>query len=187
MLYRDQKLGFEITLPAGWREPGLSHRLLPSYDPSNPEFSGPGGAGLKFAIGPIQGAPSVDSMHEGLQRIAARFGHDVISLGTIGVSGREHATVVYDCLHPSLDQLLVLRFKNYHLVFGGTEYVITARVAVLPRGISLSRPQRLDLERFRMQRERYGQQAEALQQVFAYEEDYDDIIRTLRFLGSLAP
>lgn len=183
MLYRNGKLGFEIAFPAGWSEPGLFRRLFGSYDPSNPEFLGPGGKGLKFAIGPIQSEPSVDVMHENLRCIAANHGHDVMKLESIFVGGREHATIVYDCLHPKMDQLLVLRFKGYHLVFGGIEYVTTASVAVLPRGISLTRPQPPDYLRGRMQTEKYGAYAKSIQKIFAYEEDYDDIIRTFRYTG----
>jgi len=183
MLYRNRKLGFEIALPAGWSEPGLFRRLFASYDSSNPEFFGPGGKSLKFAISPIQPEPSTTAMHATLQDIAAEHGHDVIKLETITVSGREHATIVYDCLHPSLDQLLVLRFKNYHLVFQGVEYAITARVAVLPRGISLTRPQAPDYKRGKMQRQKYGEYAKKLPQIFAYEEDYDEIVRTFHHTG----
>src|SRR5579864_1413691 len=180
MLYRSKKLGFELAMPTGWSEPGLLRRLFASYDSSNPEFSGPGGKSLKFVIGPIHPEASPTAMHETLRRIAAKHGHDVMKLETISVGGRDHASIVYDCLHPSLDQLLVLRFKNYHLVFHCVAYVITARVAVLPRGISMTRPQALDWERSKMQREKYGEYAKRLQQIFAYEEDYDDVVRTFR-------
>ena len=183
MIYRNKSRGFEIALPAGWSEPGVLRRIFGSYDSSNPEFFGPDGKSLKFAIGPIHPEPSPIAMHENLRRIAAKHGHDVMKLETISAGGREHATMVYDCLHPSMDQLLVLRFKNYHLVFHGVEYVITARVAILPRGISLTRPQAPDFERGRMQREKHGEYAKTLQKIFAYDEDYDEVIRTFRHIG----
>jgi hypothetical protein len=183
MLYRSKNRGFELALPAGWSEPGVLRRIFTPYNSSDPEFFGPDGKSLKFAIGPIHPEPSAAAMHETLRRVAAKHGHDVMKLETIAVGGREHATIVYDCLHPSLDQLLVLRFKNYHLVFHGVEYVITARVAVLPRGISLTRPQAPNYERGRMQREKHGEYAKKLHQIFGYEEDYDDIVRTFRQTG----
>jgi hypothetical protein len=57
MRYRSKKLGFELTLPAGWSEPGLLRRIFASYGLSNPEFSGPGGKNVKFALAPIHPEP----------------------------------------------------------------------------------------------------------------------------------
>ena len=34
-----------------------------------------------------------------------------------------------------------------------------------------------------MQREKYGEYAKMLREIFAYEEDYDDIVRTFRQMG----
>ena len=183
VVYRSQSLGFEVTLPAGWKEPGFIRRLFTSYDRANPELNGPGGKSLKFTIRPVRVVPTVAARHAIFRQVAGKLCYDVIKLEAIEVGGRSHATMVYDCLHPELDQLLVLRFKSYALVFPGVEYEITARVAILPRGVSFTRPQAPDFERKRKQRKEHFQYAEKLQQIFAYEEDYDAIVGTFRRMG----
>ncbi|MDH3281224.1 MAG: hypothetical protein OEQ18_08850 [Gammaproteobacteria bacterium] len=109
--------GFQISLPQGWRKPGLLRRLVFM---GNPELYGADGRSIKFAIGPISPAPSAEQQRGNLEAIALRHGHDVIETGTINVGGRDHATMV--CRVPGVGVL-----KNYSLIFGGTEYFVTAQ------------------------------------------------------------
>lgn len=122
--YRNRKWCFELTLPSGWREPGFLQRLLffPRYSSQawQPEFYGPDRSSIKFAVGPIHPVPSVDGQKRNIERIAQKHGHNVLSTGDIDVNGRQHATMV--CEIPAVGTV-----KNYSLIFGETEYLVTAR------------------------------------------------------------
>jgi len=109
--------GFHVSLPQGWRKAGLLRRLLFM---GNPELYGPGGRSIKFAIGPISPAPSAEQQRNNLEAIAVRHGHHVIETDIIEVGGRDHATMV--CRVPGVGVL-----KNYSLIFGETEYFVTAQ------------------------------------------------------------
>lgn len=131
MTYRDRRLGFEITFPQGWKSPGLLHRLrrLPlrlmfasPHLAGGPEFYGPRGDSIKFAVGPIYPVPSVSQHQRDVQTMATRHGHKVVEVGTIDLGGRSHATMTVHVPHDSK----CMRLKNYFLIFGGTEYVVTA-------------------------------------------------------------
>lgn len=178
--YHSQDWKFEVTFPDGWREPGLLRRFLRHHDPRHPEFVGPQGADLKFAVGPISPTPTVEQMQRTLQSIAERHGHWVVSVEAIAVGGKQHATLLY---HIPLERpgqssdpcdryrgMLTgktLRLKNYHLVFGGTEFVVTGKIALFdgPIGHLGGRP------------------VQDLSVLYAHDEDYDDIIRTFRLPG----
>lgn len=134
MIYRDRKIGFEITFPEGWKRPGILHRLLllplrlllrlmfasPALTWTT-EFYGPAGEAMKFAVGPISPELSVSEHQRNVQIIAMRRGHRVVEVSTIEVAGKMHATMVVDIPSPSG----WMRLKNYFLIFRGTEYVVT--------------------------------------------------------------
>ncbi|MGD0294282.1 MAG: hypothetical protein ABSB30_10535 [Terracidiphilus sp.] len=134
MKYRCKGLGFEVVLPEGWRSPGILHRLLrlplrlmfagPELA-GGPEFYGPANDTIKFAIGPIAPEPSVAKHQADVAAMAARHGHRVVTVDTVDVAGRTHATMVVDVPLPSGK---VIRVKNYFLIFHGTEYVITSNL-----------------------------------------------------------
>lgn len=109
--------GFQISLPQGWRKAGLLRRLLFA---GNPILYGPHGRSIKFAIGPISPAPSPEEQRSNLEAIALRHGHDIIETDIIKVGGRDHATMV--CRVPGVGVL-----KNYSLIFGKTECLVTAQ------------------------------------------------------------
>ena len=131
MKHRDNELKFEMTFPAGWRRPGLLHRLkrIPvqlastsSYIAGGLEFYGPSGDSIKMAVGPISPEPTPEAHQQTVRAIAIRHRHKVLDLGTIKVAGKSHATMVVAI--PTLPGPLTL--KNYFLIFHGTEYVVTA-------------------------------------------------------------
>jgi hypothetical protein len=102
----------------------------------------------------------------------------MMPLESILVCGKEHATIVYDVPIP---KLYVLRLKNYHLIFAGIEYVLTASVAVLPRFYlppNLDDPSNFD--DFMRQKTDQILSGEGLTKVYAYENEYDDIVQTFR-------
>jgi len=131
MTYRDKRLGFEITFPSGWRCPAFLHKLfrlplrLMFASPAlagGPEFYGPSGDSIKLAVGPISPVPSVSQHQRNVQAMAVRHGHRVLKVATIAVAGKSHATMAVDIPSPTGS----MRLKNYFLIFGRTEYVVTA-------------------------------------------------------------
>ncbi|MEW6162537.1 MAG: hypothetical protein AB1606_04405 [Nitrospirota bacterium] len=124
MKYRNQHWRFELDLPPGWAEPGFFRRLLAfgryAQQGQHPEFYGPGDSSIKIASGPISPVPSAEQQQSNLEAIARRHGHDVIETRTINVGGRSHATML--CRAPGVGVV-----KNYSLIFGTTEYFVTAQ------------------------------------------------------------
>lgn len=131
MNYRDKQLGFQITFPSGWRCPGFLRKLfrfplrLMFASPAlagGPEFYGPSGDSIKLAVGPISPVPNLSQHQQNVQAMAVRHGHRVLDVATINVAGKSHATMTVDIPCPTGS----MRLKNYFLIFGGTEYVVTA-------------------------------------------------------------
>jgi len=124
MTYRNLHWGFQLDFPSGWGEPGFFKHLLSfgryAKQGVHPEFYGRDGSSIKIAIGPISPVPSAEEQRSNLKAIASRHGHDVIETSTINVSGRDHATML--CRVPRVGVL-----KNYSLIFGTTEYFVTAQ------------------------------------------------------------
>lgn len=124
MKYKNRKWGFELDLPTGWGEPGFFKHLFSFFryaqQSTQPEFYGPAGASLKLAIGPISPVPSLQEQQRNLERIAAKYGHEVIEIGEIDVGGKSHATMLCDI--PGVGVV-----KNYSLIFQGKEYLVTAQ------------------------------------------------------------
>lgn len=118
--YRNKEWGFELTLPKGWYRPGFFHRLIFS---AQPEFFGPHDDSIKMVTAPLSPEPDLHSHQKVIRRIAGELGHQVLEVSEIEVGGKRHATVVFEA---RLDSRLRRRFKNYHLVFDGTEFVVTA-------------------------------------------------------------
>ncbi len=177
--YRNTLSGFEVDLPEGWSEYGFFKRLFRTYDPAQPELAGPNGADLKFAVGPIAREPGLEEMQRNLDAIARRHGHWVVDVGSISVAGTEHATIMYHVpLGPfrpvtegyasqlGLQTGPTLRAKNYHIVLNGVEYVMTGKIALFDGPI----------------RDIGGEPVQELSELYAYDDDYDDIARTFRLI-----
>lgn len=122
--YHNPVWGFSLQLPTGWREPGVIARVFLFFhyaaQSSQPEFYGPGGATVKFAIGPISPEPSAEMQQQTLQHIAMKRGEQVIGVSTVQIGGRRHATMTVDIPY-------VGRVKHYSLIFRGTEYLVSPR------------------------------------------------------------
>ncbi len=116
--YKNIKWGFSVNLPQGWKAPGF-FRTIVSDQATNPEFFGSNGSSVKFAVGPISPQTTAKDQIENLKIIAEKYGHNVIETETIKVNGVESAVVVTD-----IPRIGVV--KNYSLIFGGTEYFVTA-------------------------------------------------------------
>ena len=86
----------------------------------HPEFYGPDGANIKFAIGPIAPMPTVSQQQHNLEYIATKRGEQVIDLGIIHVGGKEHATI-------TIRIPLVGQVKHYSLIYQSTEFFVSAR------------------------------------------------------------
>lgn len=98
-------------------------RFASPYLVGYPEFYGPAHDSIKFAIGPIFPEPSISQHQTNVAAIAMRHGHRVVEVSTIDAAGKLHATMVVDVPPFSFWSR---RLKNYFLIFGGTEYVVTA-------------------------------------------------------------
>jgi hypothetical protein len=122
--YINKYWGFEFDLPPGWFAPGVLERHLSpgryAHQKTQPEFYGPNGASIKFAIGPISPVPSVNQQQDNLKTTAQSSGHNNIETGTISVGGKNHATIM--CNIPGIGTL-----KHYSVIFETTEYLVTAR------------------------------------------------------------
>ena len=123
MRYHNQHWRFKLDLPPGWGEPSVLKRLLSfgryAHQTVHPEFYARDGSSIKIAVGPITPVPSAEEQQSNLETIARRHGHDVIETGAINVDGRSHATML--CRVPAIGVI-----KNYSLIFGTTEYFVTA-------------------------------------------------------------
>lgn len=124
MRYRNQHFGFELELPAGWSEPGFFKKVFSAgryaQQSMHPEFYGHNNSSIKIASGPISPGLSAKQQKSNLEKIAQKYGHDVIELDTINVGGINHATML--CRIPGVGVI-----KNYSLIFGSMEYLITAQ------------------------------------------------------------
>ncbi len=124
MKYQNTRWDFEMTLPESWHEPKISKymffRSRYTQQATHPEFYGPRNSSLKIAVGPINPIPPVETQQENFQRIAIKYGHSVIEIGRIAVSGRDHATMISRIP-------LVGEVKTYSLIFGNYEYLVTAK------------------------------------------------------------
>lgn len=109
MPYTNARWGYELDLPASWR--------LRAENEGQPEFNS-GSASLKIATGPVPMGRRAQDELEVLRKIAAKYGHRVISDGLITVDGIDHATVT--CNVPRVGIL-----KTYGLIFLDREFLIT--------------------------------------------------------------
>ncbi len=122
--YRNPKRGFTLFLPEGWSEPSWLQRLFSFGKYRNqqeqPEFLGPLNSSLKVTVNSIYPVPEVLEQQQNLERIAMNYGNRVVYVGRIQVNGLDHATIIF--APPGRGET-----KLYSLIFGRTEYVITAR------------------------------------------------------------
>jgi hypothetical protein len=120
--YRNDKWGFTIALPKGWREPSWLFRLFlrRRQQREQPEFYGPYHSKMKFSIGPIHPIPEVVEQQKNLERMAMNHGYRVIDFDVIRVGGKDHAVMVFEASG-------IGEVKTYSLIFGSTEYLITAQ------------------------------------------------------------
>ncbi len=119
--YRNDKWGFTIILPNGWREPSWLFRVLfrRRQQREQPEFYGPFHSKLKFSIGPIHPIPEVVEQQKNLEHMVMNHGHRVIDFDVIHVGGKDHAAMVFETSG-------IGEVKIYSLIFSHTEYLITA-------------------------------------------------------------
>jgi hypothetical protein len=112
--YRNEPWQFRMQFPSGWTARGSDAERNP-----NPTFDGPSSQ-IKFAIGPMTRVTSAADQRQSLERVAIQNGHECVETGLMTIGDREHATMV--CRVPMTGLL-----KNYSLVFGRTEFLVTAR------------------------------------------------------------
>jgi len=113
-IYVNKACGFKVTIPARWTK-GIF------LNPYTPQFYGPSGESLKFAIGWISPVPDVETQQKNLEGLAKKCGHTVLDIRSITVFGKEHATMLVEI--PTVGKI-----KNYSLIFNKIEYLVTANV-----------------------------------------------------------
>lgn len=123
MKYRDKKWEFELDLPPGWHRASFFRRLKHK---GAPEFFGPRNDTIKFAIGPITPVPDYREHMENLRRIANQHDHEVLSVGSIEVEGKQHATIKVAIPSPFGGPL---NCKHYGIICEGIEFFISATLA----------------------------------------------------------
>jgi len=116
--YKNVKWGFSLSFPPGWKKAGF-FKTITSDQATNPEFFGPKGSSIKFAVGPISPQTTAEGQIDLLQNIAMKYGHEVVGTDIIEVNGAKSAVVITNILGLGV-------LKNYSLIFDGIEYLVTA-------------------------------------------------------------
>jgi tetratricopeptide (TPR) repeat protein len=117
--YRNEKHGFEIDIPLEWRPSpipipkGMARDLL-QYGCPDEAFN--------FEIGPLSPEPPLDQTERDFVQFAMFRGFSALEFYRITVGGKEHVCASY---HVS-DAMGERWNKKYMIVFGRTEYAITA-------------------------------------------------------------
>jgi tetratricopeptide (TPR) repeat protein len=115
--YRNEKLGFEIDIPEEWL-------LAPIPDEGPKDFFqfGCPNEAFNFEIGPLIPERLLEYTELEFRLYAQNKGYTDLEFGRITVGGREHVWARYHIQ----DAMRSRWNKKYVIVFGGTEYTITA-------------------------------------------------------------
>lgn len=115
--YRSEKSGFEIDLPKNW----LPFPIPPQGGKELIQYGSPDEA-FNFEIGPLFPAPPLAVTEIAFRGFARNRGFSEPKFARMMVAGKEHV-----CAHYQINDNMGNRWnKKYMLVFGRTEYAITA-------------------------------------------------------------
>ena len=115
--YRNEQLGFEINVPEQWSLP-TGGALSTPFGESISFGCGPNEA-FNFQIGLLIPETLLDETEREFKRYAQEKGYTELELGRVGVGGKDHVWARYGMGFGD-------RTKKYMIVFGETEYAITA-------------------------------------------------------------
>ena len=128
--YRNEKHGFAIDIPESWSPaPVVAQRLMDAVTgPLSPGVSkdcyqyGCKDEAVNFEIGSLFPAPLLDDTETEFRLFTRDRGYTGLHFGRIMVAGKEHVCASY-----AINDRFGKRWnKKYMIVFGGTEYAITA-------------------------------------------------------------
>lgn len=119
MQFQDQSLGFEISLPDGWRKMFIFEQVngnqfkecLPPSLAEGPVLVGPAGDSMVITIQQTK-QTSQEDLHDFIRKTAKEYGLDVQKVATIRIQSESHVTVIWR--RSSAEKLL----KTYFIIFG---------------------------------------------------------------------
>ncbi|MBN2103329.1 hypothetical protein JW835_04725 [bacterium] len=126
MQFQDQSLGFEISLPDGWRKLFIFEKVngnlfkdcLPPVLTDGPVLVGPAGDSMVVTIQQTK-QKSVEDIQKDIQKIAKEYGLVIEKTSSIRIQSESHVTVNWR--KPSQKKLL----KTYFIIFSPLLWSLT--------------------------------------------------------------
>lgn len=166
-----------MDLPDLWAVPSWISQVL-SKDLA--VFKGANDEKLILEMNYAADKPGIKQQEKLIKELAEKKGHDVVSLDRIIVLDEEFLTMTSFYPHSRYPELLRLKQKNYFLALEGSQCTATAYLSVERLHSAYSKLFRKDpLQYSYHRRENYGRTSKLLK-IFADEDTYDSIIRTMR-------
>jgi len=124
--FRFRRAGIMLDAPSNWRKGPFLKRLL--Y-PHQPELFGPNNEYIGFdSIDRLDGASTVAEGTVLLRDEIVDRGNKLVNLSSLEVSGKEHATAIFDKPMPYEPGELI-RMKKYRLSLSGRVYTLTVNLS----------------------------------------------------------
>jgi len=124
--YRFRRAGITLDAPSNWRKGPFLKRLLYPYQP---ELFGPNNEYIGFdSIDRLDRASTVAEATVLLRDEIVVRGNKLVSLSSLEVGDKEHATAIFDKPMP-YEPREVIRMKKYRLSLAGNVYILTANLS----------------------------------------------------------
>jgi hypothetical protein len=166
--YGFRKAGITLDAPSSWRKGPFLKRLRYPYQP---ELFGLNNEYIGFdSIDKLDRASTIAEASALLRDEIVARGNRLVSLSSLEIGGKEHATAVFDKPMPS-DPSEVVRMKKYRLSLAGKVYTLTATLSFEGRNSPGGAPSPY----------RRGEvlTATSRRTIFGSEDEYDRIVRSI--------